>query len=437
MSGRDADFSEATKRIIAGRAGYRCSFINCDESTIGPGEGPDDVERKGVAAHIFSAAENGPRGTGALTIEQRQEPPNGIWVCEDHGKIIDIDKGKNYPANILQAWKGLQENRIAQEVRKVPSKEFGWIEKIILEKTPLFQFGASVSLGKVTLLVGANGVGKSALCEWLSGCAGEITDFERWRETKERQCDLRLRVVVFNPDRQELAVHFYGYEMRCSYAGKPVMDLSHALRVLYINEELCRENEDEDDVEYLARIWRVHLRQVPRVLNDLCSSKYGYIKSTELRPSTEYIEDENGEETEQVKKIKNGRQPMGLYVEIGSHDFLIPLDGLSGGERSQLLVSGAMVIADHYSTHQRTLLILELGNHSLDDGLLSEYSKKMQGPDFRFQTILVSPSERPKVDWTGWSVARLSGKPPAVHFEQNKVGELRIEDAEKMVGEIT
>jgi hypothetical protein len=105
MAKRDADFSEPTKKIIAARAGYRCSFPDCDESTVGPGAGPEDVERKGTASHIYAAVADGPRGTGGLTSEQRQSSKNGVWCCEDHGRLIDNDDGKNYPANLLLSWK--------------------------------------------------------------------------------------------------------------------------------------------------------------------------------------------------------------------------------------------------------------------------------------------------------------------------------------------
>jgi hypothetical protein len=50
------EFSDDTKRIIAQRAGYRCSFPNCDRVTIGPGKAFDDVILVGEAAHIYSAS---------------------------------------------------------------------------------------------------------------------------------------------------------------------------------------------------------------------------------------------------------------------------------------------------------------------------------------------------------------------------------------------
>jgi hypothetical protein len=64
VSNRDADFGSSVVEIIALRSGYRCAFPGCDESTIGPGAGISDVEKKGTAAHIY-AASTGPKRPAA------------------------------------------------------------------------------------------------------------------------------------------------------------------------------------------------------------------------------------------------------------------------------------------------------------------------------------------------------------------------------------
>jgi hypothetical protein len=84
---------------------------------------------------------------------------------------------------------------------------------------------------------------------------------------------------------------------------------------------------------------------------------------------------------------------------------------------------GKTTLAERQSLHHNTILILELAGHLLPDELLSLYAEKFQSGDFRFQTLLVNHSERPQVDWTGWSVARFSGKPPRVRIEQNRINE--------------
>src|SRR5580704_13134870 len=80
---RRADFPWRVRKLIAERAGYRCSKPDCRRTTLGPGAGPADVARIGVACHIHSAEPGGPRGRGGLSLEQLQAASNGIWLCAD------------------------------------------------------------------------------------------------------------------------------------------------------------------------------------------------------------------------------------------------------------------------------------------------------------------------------------------------------------------
>src|ERR1700733_9623275 len=102
-----ANFSAATRNIIAERAGYQCSVLNCGRLTVGPGRGQIQVIKTGMAAHIFAASPRGPRGTGGLSTAERSEPENGIWCCYAHGKAIDSDSGTGFSAIQLKAWKRL------------------------------------------------------------------------------------------------------------------------------------------------------------------------------------------------------------------------------------------------------------------------------------------------------------------------------------------
>ena len=56
------DFSEKTKRLAAGRVGYRCSCPTCDAVTIGSSmESTLKTSLTGQAAHICAAAPGGKR----------------------------------------------------------------------------------------------------------------------------------------------------------------------------------------------------------------------------------------------------------------------------------------------------------------------------------------------------------------------------------------
>lgn len=68
------EFSKNTKRLIADRAGQECSFPMCSRRTIGGDPAGAGVSTSGVAAHIYSASAQGPRGRGGLTDEEIIQP---------------------------------------------------------------------------------------------------------------------------------------------------------------------------------------------------------------------------------------------------------------------------------------------------------------------------------------------------------------------------
>ncbi|UJD79450.1 hypothetical protein FS595_06960 [Serratia rubidaea] len=112
MAKRD-DFSEKTKKILASRAGFRCSFPACDAITVGPSEESDTaISNVGVACHITAAA----KGRGArrydpnMSPEQRKSIQNGIWMCGRHSIEIDKDEAR-FTVEKLKHWKIIAEER--------------------------------------------------------------------------------------------------------------------------------------------------------------------------------------------------------------------------------------------------------------------------------------------------------------------------------------
>ena len=86
------DFTLATRRILADRVNYRCSV--CRRQTSGPRRGHDKAVSIGVAAHIRAASPRGARYDRRMTPAQRRDPRNGIWACQNHGKLIDNDPSR-------------------------------------------------------------------------------------------------------------------------------------------------------------------------------------------------------------------------------------------------------------------------------------------------------------------------------------------------------
>ena len=55
------NFSEATKKLLADRAGRKCSNPYCRRTTIGPQLGDKGTVNIGEAAHIYAASPGGPQ----------------------------------------------------------------------------------------------------------------------------------------------------------------------------------------------------------------------------------------------------------------------------------------------------------------------------------------------------------------------------------------
>src|SRR5260221_7061355 len=103
MAGRD-DFTEAVKKELAARVGYRCSKPDCHAHTSGPSESRvSGASNVGVAAHIAAAAEGGPRHDPMQPPEERSSRENGLWLCATHGEGIDNEE--RYTVALLVGWR--------------------------------------------------------------------------------------------------------------------------------------------------------------------------------------------------------------------------------------------------------------------------------------------------------------------------------------------
>jgi hypothetical protein len=120
--GRD-EFSKATKMTVALRAGFRCSRPACGAITCGPHSDPERWLSLGEAAHITAAAPGGPRYDPSLTLEQRRDISNAIWLCSTCATLVDADASRHTVVE-LRTWKDTAEMnaRVALEAHRQPSR---------------------------------------------------------------------------------------------------------------------------------------------------------------------------------------------------------------------------------------------------------------------------------------------------------------------------
>ena len=135
-SNRD-NFNPSTRKIMAERVGWKCSFPSCGINTVGPNSDSNTKSiNNGIAAHICAAAPNGSRYNKDMSRNERRDISNGIWLCRHHANLIDADDSE-YSPETLRAWKMAAENRAAESLR-VPTNEG------IPDESTLLQLGSGI-----------------------------------------------------------------------------------------------------------------------------------------------------------------------------------------------------------------------------------------------------------------------------------------------------
>ena len=408
------EFSARTRRLVAQRAGYRCSFPGCDRLTIGPGDHLESVSTVGQAAHIYGAAASGrgPRGTLALTHDELRSPENAIWLCAHHASLIDKHGGTDYPAAKLHSFKSLHESRIAHELRGF-SLPFGWVDGVSIHSSPLFADGAHIDLAKLNLVLGGNSVGKTALCEWIAGHV-DAAHLERWHKVYP-PCRRRLRTEMqyHDPHPHRIAVDFRLPDFpRYTLDDKPTASAAGPVKAVFPIDLKPELPDQPGDLAAVADA----LGLPPLDVRALCDS---------LGEGDDWFREARFEE-------RDGRWHLEFHVETAPGRMETrALRNLSGSEKYRLLTQLGIKAANMMSAIAPTLLVLDSGFWRLDTGWLKRYAEFLASPNCRFQTI--ASTHRKDMDfedvtWSGWQLIHLEGKPPSVTAASGFGGPGRVVD---------
>jgi hypothetical protein len=109
------DFTKQTIADIAKGVGYRCSNPDCTRPTVAANAAQDGIITIGVAAHVCAASPGGPRFNAAQTPEARRGRDNGLWLCQNCGRLIDADP-QRFTVEVLTGWKHTAQSRAFREL---------------------------------------------------------------------------------------------------------------------------------------------------------------------------------------------------------------------------------------------------------------------------------------------------------------------------------
>ena len=113
------------ERELWARAAGRCEFQGCNKLLY---KSPVTQEKVNIAqmAHIYSFAENGPRGWGGFVTNKKElnNVGNLLLVCHGCHETIDQDQdGNKYSATLLKGWKAEHETRVCNVTGISPDKK--------------------------------------------------------------------------------------------------------------------------------------------------------------------------------------------------------------------------------------------------------------------------------------------------------------------------
>lgn len=393
---KEAEFNKPTRELTARRAGFRCSFPSCDRITVGPSAEAGKSSCIGKAAHIYSASDDGPRTSGGLSKEELKSPANAIWLCGGHADLIDKHKGVEYPSGLLISYKDLHEARIALELGGI-HPPLGWVKNLKIHSSPLFSEPTEIEFAKLTLFVGGNDTGKTALCEWLAATA-EAQYLERWaaRKIPCGQNRVSLEVNYLDPTPHSASVSFLSekspqYKLDHAVTAMPITPL----KIIFPGELRFPNKEKPNDLELVSRALRLHPYEVLALCEDMPSAGSPYVTHASFR------DDEEG---------------CHMFAAVkGSRARLLRL--LSGSECARVLMELAVLAASRLAMANPTMLILDSGAWTLDTDWLKRYGEFLASAASGFQTVASIPTRDVNFDelrWAGWKLIRLDGKPPDV-----------------------
>jgi hypothetical protein len=370
---RPGDFLRKVRKLIAERAGYRCSKPDCRRPTLGPGPGPADVACIGVACHIYPAQPGGPRGGSGLPVEELQAASNGIWLCADHARLIDANQGRGYPPGLLRAWRQLHETYLTQEMRGLTAPR-GLITEITVHQGPGALTARSIPLSVLNLITGYNNIGKSTVLDLLASPAGHGAARERhWHG------ELAADIQWFDPQPHALQLRARDGQLGFRQDGTPLPFLPAPYRPVYLKIPRCRIMRLHD----WARLLGLDVNAFLRVIAEVPERVQGEVSGVAVACGSPEV------------RLRSWPQP-------------VQLDGHPGDAAAWTVIfETAIALAQVQSQAGPTLLLVDDFGDFLHPSLACKMFELLTNLTEGFQTIVVTHYRLPNALLQQWSVTSL------------------------------
>lgn len=368
-AGKRINFKSGVADLLYRQAGGRCSVPRCTNPTMGPHYASEGAVNMGVACHIYSAAEDGPRGWGGQGEAFISSEANGIWCCQYHSVLIDKKKGRDYPATQLFAWKELAEARARKQMNDVPSP-LGWVDSIEFTAFVRHLELPRVELSRCSLLWAENGAGKSALMQ-VAAATSDARHGERFLDAtvqdaagNRRPARFAARVTYSTVDtvNKSIDIEISERALTRTVGITPCLLPPGDIEMIYCSEQSRMRLDHEDDLDFLMRVLNLDKSAL------LALSR---LSKGVLMPGTMHFahaDEDSEDEAPPPKKFKaDGAAHIELSFKKKDRDFDVSFAGLSSSEQSRLILDLFIAKAREVAKQRLTLLMIEDLANSFDD----------------------------------------------------------------------
>jgi len=262
------------------------------------------------------------------------------------------------------SYRDLHEARIAREQQGI-ARRMAWLDRVTVAHSAVFAPLAQMTLAKVTLVIGGNASGRTALCEWIS--AFERPELlERWN-SETRFSPLRIDLKLFDPAEQSIAlgidaehrIYFEVNAVGVAYNPFP-------FRPIWLRDDWSVRMPDNDD-DWIASSLGIDAYVVANVLREVRGDASAFTKNPRIEV------DDDGH-----RRIR----------AHNSDDRDLPLRVFSTGERGRLLVDIAIALARTSARFVPTILLLDGFITNFDSENLRTVAARLASGENQFQSVL-------------------------------------------------